>query len=113
MSPLIIEAVDVVKIWGKWCGPNWPAGQKIPAKDYDWEKDPDPSVRDDLDAACKRHDFVYGTQGTKAQANADKLLEKEARRIRSELKRKGKGGSKKAIAANRVITGMYFKRKWS
>lgn len=46
--------VNLVKIWGNWCGPDWTGGQRVSAQDYQgsWNY----PARDDLDRACRRHD---------------------------------------------------------
>ena len=96
----------MVRVWGKWCGPNWTAGQRIPAKKYDWENDPNPSVKDDLDNACRLHDRVYGTGGNKKRA--DKDLERSAKSIASTSTDK-----KKKRAASEIYQAMVLKRWFS
>jgi len=50
----VLDGVDVVQIWGNWCGPNWTDGKPVSANH--------PSVNfngpvvDNLDAACRSHD---------------------------------------------------------
>jgi len=47
----------MVKIHGRWCGPNWTGGRKLSAaqyakRGYDWSS----SCSDPLDCACRAHD---------------------------------------------------------
>jgi len=47
----------MVKIHGRWCGPNWTGGRKLSAaqyakRGYDWNS----SCSDQLDCACRDHD---------------------------------------------------------
>lgn len=91
-----------MRIWGNWCGPNWTGGKAIPAKEYDWATDPHPQAIDELDMACKIHDFTYGTDGNREQA--DRLLEKKAERIANERPLTPEG-----IAARAVALGMKTK----
>lgn len=47
----------LVKVHGKWCGPNWTGGRKLSAEDYakrgySW----DAPCTDALDCACRQHD---------------------------------------------------------
>ena len=73
----MIEAVSLVKIHGRWCGPNWTGGRKLSAaqyakRGYDWNS----SCSDPLDCACRDHDFSCKTGCTKA---ADTRLIRRAR----------------------------------
>lgn len=43
-----------LKIHGRYCGPNWTHGRRIPASDYD--KYPEVKPIDWLDKACQAHD---------------------------------------------------------
>jgi len=48
---------SMVKIHGRWCGPNWTGGRKLSAaqyakRGYDWSS----SCSDPLDCACRAHD---------------------------------------------------------
>ena len=43
-----------MKIYGKYCGPNWTHGRSVPASDYD--KYPEVRPKDRLDRACQAHD---------------------------------------------------------
>jgi hypothetical protein len=98
----------MVRIWGRWCGPTWTAGQAIPAKDYDWATDPSPRAQDDLDMACRIHDRVLGTTDDKrARAISDELLGDTAAAIarREPLSSKG-------IAARGISVAMKAKAVW-
>ena len=44
----------MVQIHGRYCGPNWTHGRRIPASDYD--KYPEVTPIDALDRACQQHD---------------------------------------------------------
>jgi len=44
----------MVKIHGRYCGPNWTHGRNIPAEDYDLYDEVTPI--DALDKACQAHD---------------------------------------------------------
>ena len=44
----------MVRIHGRYCGPNWTHGRRIPASDYD--KYPEVRPIDALDRACQAHD---------------------------------------------------------
>jgi hypothetical protein len=46
----------MVRAHGNWCGPNWTAGQKKPAKELS-KTDKDVPAIDALDQACKNHDI--------------------------------------------------------
>ena len=43
-----------MKLYGKYCGPNWTHGRNVPASDYD--KYPEVIPQDRLDRACQAHD---------------------------------------------------------
>jgi len=58
-----------LKIHGLYCGPNWTSGKVLAAKDAvdsDWSVQP----IDDLDAACKTHDFQCGKVGPEGCSKA-------------------------------------------
>ena len=46
--------INLVKIWGNWCGPDWTGGQRVSAQDYQgsWKA----PCQDKLDCACRSHD---------------------------------------------------------
>ena len=44
----------MVRIHGRYCGPNWTHGRRIPASDYDKYREVKPI--DALDRACQAHD---------------------------------------------------------
>ena len=61
-----------LKIHGLYCGPNWTSGKVLAAQDAvdsDWSVQP----IDDLDAACKVHDFQCGKVGPEGCSKADDL----------------------------------------
>lgn len=55
----------MVRIWGKWCGPNWTANQVKPAQDAT-QADRFVPCNDELDCACKRHDLDIADNGPNA-----------------------------------------------
>ena len=70
--------VNLVKIHGNWCGPNWTGGQKVSAQDYkgSWNS----KCIDNLDCACRKHDKACaGELG--CSKKADDALLKVARKI--------------------------------
>jgi len=98
----------MVRVWGRWCGPNWTAGRAIPARDYDWDSDPSPGTTDNLDLCCRIHDRTYGTsESHEAREVADRRLEKCAALVATEdpLSRKG-------IAALLIVSAMKAKEQW-
>ena len=52
----------MVRLHGKWCGPNWTANQRKPAKDAT-KRDRMVSCSDSLDCGCKRHDLDIADSG--------------------------------------------------
>lgn len=62
------EVVSIVKIHGKYCGPNWTHGRAVPAADYDLY----PEVRpiDRLDRACQAHDKDCSQGGCSRKGDA-------------------------------------------
>lgn len=48
------EVFSIVKIHGRYCGPNWTHGRAVPASDY--YKYPEVQPIDALDAGCQAHD---------------------------------------------------------
>jgi len=49
--------VNLVKIHGNWCGPNWTAGRRIDALTYKEQGGQfDEPCIDKLDCACRKHD---------------------------------------------------------
>ena len=89
----------MVRIWGRWCGPQWTAGRKIYAREYDWENDPSPRVQDNLDACCRLHDRVYGaTKDSKKLDKSDLELARCAERIALRTRNPLKQGAALAIA---------------
>lgn len=52
----------MVKIHGRYCGPNWTAGKKLAAEDAK-RSDFDVKPIDVLDNACRTHDFLIWRDG--------------------------------------------------
>ena len=75
---------SIVKIHGRYCGPNWTAGRNVAAADY-LKANPDfsswPQGIDPLDNACKRHDYNCAIHDGCTKAD-DTLLIKAASRRR-------------------------------
>ena len=69
----------MVRIHGKWCGPNWTANQIKPAKDAT-KRDRLVPCNDSLDCACKRHDLDIADSGSPSFASDTRLM-KEAEKI--------------------------------
>jgi len=68
----------MVRLWGKWCGPNWTANQVKPAQSAT-AKDRLVPCNDALDCACKRHDLDIRDNGPNAAG--DERLKREAQAI--------------------------------
>jgi len=68
----------MVRIWGKWCGPNWTANQVKPASEIT-KKDRRVSCTDDLDCACKRHDISIRNNGPSFKSDTN--LMRDANKI--------------------------------
>ena len=79
MSYLLEQVINLVKIHGNWCGPNWTGGQNVEAKDFtgDWNG---PAVSK-LDEACRLHDKECASRGDKGCCQED-----DAKLIRTALK---------------------------
>ena len=75
---------EIVKIHGNWCGPNWTAGQRKPAKNLKLQ---DRSVKciDKLDCACKVHDIDVYERGGRTEGS-DVRLSNVAIRIAYDFK---------------------------
>ena len=69
----------MVRIHGKWCGPNWTAAKVKEAKDA---TKTDRKVRcvDRLDCACKKHDLDIASSG-KPSFESDTRLARAAEKI--------------------------------
>jgi len=52
----------MVRLHGRWCGPNWTNNQVKPAKDAT-SADRRGNCTDSLDCACKRHDLDIADDG--------------------------------------------------
>ena len=96
---------EIVRIHGNWCGPDWTAGQKKPAKDL---IPSDRLVRctDKLDCACKVHDIDVYERGGRTR-NSDSRLSNVAIRIAYD-RRQPKSLRRKALF---VAYGMLIGRK--
>ena len=56
-----------MKVYGKYCGPNWTHGLNVPASDYD--KYPEVRPIDRLDRACQAHDKDCSQGGCSAKGD--------------------------------------------
>ena len=63
---------EIVKIHGNWCGPDWTAGQKKPAKDL-IPTDRSVPCTDKLDCACKVHDIDVYERGGRTEGSDVRL----------------------------------------
>ena len=68
----------MVRIYGRWCGPNWTDGRRISARDYkvaggDFRG---PCI-DKLDCACREHDRAC-SRSSGCSATADRKLARAA-----------------------------------
>ena len=74
---------NLVKIHGRYCGPDWTAGRAISAEDY-LRDNPDtakwPSGIDPLDNACKLHDISCARNGQCTRAGDTALIRAANRR---------------------------------
>ena len=66
--------IRIVKIHGRYCGPDWTHGRRISAKDYD--KYPEVTPIDRLDQACQAHDKDCSQGG--CSKKGDSLLVRQA-----------------------------------
>jgi hypothetical protein len=68
----------VVRLYGRWCGPNWTDGRAISARDYLLQggnfKSP---CADRLDCACRDHDESCARSGG-CTSKADRILARKA-----------------------------------
>ena len=70
------EWVNLVKIHGNWCGPNWTGGRKLSAEEYanrgySW----DAPCTDALDCACRAHDRSCSHPKGCSKASDTKLIQ--------------------------------------
>ena len=72
--------VNLVKIHGNWCGPNWTGGQRVPADEYTGPWD-GPAISP-LDEACRSHDKSCSS-GQCSRAADTKLINAARKRILS------------------------------
>jgi hypothetical protein len=63
---------EIVKIHGNWCGPDWTARQRKPAKDLTLQ-DRDVPCTDKLDCACKVHDIDVYERGGRTRGSDTRL----------------------------------------
>ena len=67
----------MVKVYGRWCGPNWTNNRAISARDYFLSGGSfETKCKDKLDCACRDHDKACGSSKLGCSAAADtKLLQ--------------------------------------
>ena len=80
--------VNLVKIHGNWCGPNWTGGRKLSAEEYanrgySW----DAPCTDALDCACRAHDRACSDPKGCSKASDTKLIKAAKKLQLSELQR--------------------------
>ncbi len=63
----------MVRLHGKWCGPNWTANQVKEAKDAT-KSDRKVGCVDRLDCACKKHDLDIADSGLPSFASDTRLM---------------------------------------
>ena len=106
---------EIVKIHGNWCGPDWTAGQKKPAKDL-IPSDRSVPCLDKLDCAAKIHDMSQNGGRTRRRI----LLSFEQPSIAYDLhldhfSRKGSSCCVMAMllgASSKEISDQYSGEKW-
>ena len=83
-----MRVIDLVKIHGNWCGPNWTGGRKLSAEEYanrgySW----DAPCTDALDCACRSHDRACSHPKGCSKASDTKLIQAAKKLQLSELQR--------------------------
>ena len=73
------QVINLVKIHGNWCGPNWTGGKNVQASEYtgSWNY---PAISK-LDKACRTHDKECASRGNKGCCARD-----DAKLVRTALK---------------------------
>ena len=73
--------LEMVKIHGNWCGPNWTGGRRLTAQEYDERGlDWNGPVISPLDEACRLHDFE-SRSGFTSKAADTRLIQSAEKRI--------------------------------
>jgi hypothetical protein len=67
----------MVKIHGRWCGPNWTNNQVKPAEDAN-AADRKGKCMDQLDCACKVHDLQIKDNGPSFESDTELMRKAEA-----------------------------------
>jgi len=96
----------MVKIHGKYCGPNWTAGKVLAAKNAS-DKDFQVKPIDDLDAACRIHDKDIRDKGNSFKTDT-KLMNK-AQKIANSPKYSLKLRSKAQFIAESMARTRFFR----
>lgn len=79
------SVLEMVKIHGNWCGPNWTGGRRLTAQEYDERGlDWNGPVISPLDEACRSHDFSCRS-GECTRAGDTRLIKAAEKRILSYL----------------------------
>jgi hypothetical protein len=74
----------MVKVYGRWCGPNWTNNQNIAARDYLLSGGSfKTKCKDKLDCACRSHDKACASSKKGCSASADTELIRVADAIAS------------------------------
>jgi hypothetical protein len=87
----------MVRIYGRYCGPNWTAGKNRSAEDTPKEEFFRVRPVDALDNACRSHDWRC-KRDKGCTSNSDRLLANAADAVAKDPK-----SSKKQIAAAKII----------
>jgi len=80
---LSYSVLEMVKIYGNWCGPNWTGGRRLSARQYDERGlDWNSIAISPLDSGCRLHDFE-GRSGTMPRAADTRLIHTARSRVLS------------------------------
>ena len=91
----VVRCDSLVKIHGRYCGPNWTAGKKIAAEDAT-QKDFQVRSIDLLDGGCKIHDMDINRDGPSRES--DLRLARVAQKVLDDSK-----SSKKLKQKARIV----------
>ena len=100
----------MVKIYGRWCGPNWTNNQNISARDYLLSGGSfKTKCKDSLDCACRAHDQDCASSELGCSKTGDtRLLTVAARIVANPLQKVI--NPKRYVAARIIRDGMAISR---
>ena len=100
----------MVKIYGRWCGPNWTDGRNISARDHLLSGGSFKTrCKDSLDCACRAHDLDCASSELGCSKAGDtKLLRVAARIVANPLQKVI--NPKRYVAARIIRDGMAISR---